>query len=319
MPRDELEKTLFESPSAIVLERFRSLNPHLTQYARPGQMLVLSDPLNSQCTREEALLMEAAQEVNNALTPMSDEEAAFMVEHHEVVQGFLAEGSMAVGMGASMVSKHLSDIEKILTDIEKLHVKTFQQHGKLQGAKFFAERKLLLSQLDNGLGPLVLKGVGIPDHPKLKSAMGISSRSLVHHWKKSGVSGGIPGYATHIQGVARASQYMKVGGFVGIGLGASASALKVKETCQVGTAAECKKVKLTEGGSFLGSVGGGAGGAYFGTLAATPVCIAIGVGTFGVGGLICGVVVVGAGAVIGGNAGARIGDKLGEVVYEGVK
>ncbi|WP_460149944.1 hypothetical protein [Pseudomonas sp. S3_A03] len=263
--------------------------------------------------------MEAAQEVGNALTPMSDEEAAFMVEHHEVVRGFLAEGSMAVGVGGSMVSKHLSDVETILKDLEKLHVETFQQHGKLQGAKFFAERKLLLSQLDKGLGPLVRKGVGIPDHPKLKSAMGISSRSLVHHWKKAGVSEGIPGYATHIQGVARASRYMKVGGFVGIGLGASASALKVKETCRVGTAADCKKVKLTEGGSFLGSVGGGGGGAYFGTLAATPVCIAIGVGTLGVGGLICGVVVVGAGAAIGGNAGARMGSKLGEVVYEGVK
>lgn len=36
MPRGELEKSLFESPSAIVLERFRSLNPQLTQYARPG-------------------------------------------------------------------------------------------------------------------------------------------------------------------------------------------------------------------------------------------------------------------------------------------
>jgi len=194
--------------------------------------------------------MEAAQEVSNALTPMSDEEAAFMVEHHEVVRGFLAEGSMAVGVGGSMVSKHLSDVETILKDLEKLHVETFQQHGKLQGAKFFAERKLLLSQLDKGLGPLVRKGVGIPDHPKLKSAMGISSRSLVHHWKKAGVSEGIPGYATHIQGVARASRYMKVGGFVGIGLGASASALKVKETCRVGLLRIVKKLNSRKAGAF---------------------------------------------------------------------
>lgn len=78
-------------------------------------------------------------------------------------------------------------------------------------------------------------------------------------------------------------------------------------------------MKLTEGGSFLASAGGGAAGAYLGTLAAAPVCIAIGVGTFGIGGLVCGVVVVGAGAAIGGNAGAGIGGELGEVVYEGVK
>lgn len=99
MSRDALEKSLFESPSAIVLERFRSLNPQLTQYARPGQMLVLSDPLNSQCMREEALLMEAAKEVNDALTPMSDEEAAFMVEHQQEVGAFFGAEFDGVGGG----------------------------------------------------------------------------------------------------------------------------------------------------------------------------------------------------------------------------
>jgi hypothetical protein len=198
------------------------------------------------------------------------------------------------------------DIEKTLKRLEALHVETFQKNGKLQGAEFFTERKVLLSQLDNGLGSLVRKRVGIPDHPKLKSAMGISSRSLVHHWKKAGVSGGIPGYATHIQGVARASQSMKVGGFVGIGLGVSASALKVKETFRVGTAAECEKVKFTEGGKFTGEVVGGALGGAEGVASAGFVCAAIGVGTLGVGGLICGLVIVGAAtASVGALAGTK--------------
>lgn len=218
-----------------------------------------------------------------------------------------------------MVASHLTRTKSVLVDLEKLHVKTFQAQGNLQGAEFFAKRQKLLTQLDNSLGPLVRKGVGIADHPKLKSALGISSRSLVHHWSKAGVSGGVPGYATHIQGVARASQYMKVGGFVGIGLGASASALKVKDTCRVGSSAECKKVKLTEGGSFLASVGGSGAGAYFGAFGATPICIAIGVGTLGVGGLVCGVVVVGAASALGGSAGSGLGGKLGEIVYEGIK
>ena len=218
-----------------------------------------------------------------------------------------------------MVENHLTRTKSVLVDLEKLHVKTFQAQGNLQGAEFFAKRQKLLTQLDNSLGPLVRKGVGIADHPKLKKALGISSRSLVHHWSKAGVSGGIPGYATHIQSVARASQYMKVGGFIGIGLGGSASALKVKETCRVGSSAECKKVKLMEGGSFLGSVGGSGTGAYLGALGATPMCIAIGVGTLGVGGLVCGVVVVGAASAIGGSAGSGLGGKLGEIVYEGIK
>lgn len=209
-----------------------------------------------------------------------------------------------------MVENHLTRTKSVLVDLEKLHVKTFQAQGNLQGAEFFAKRQKLLTQLDNSLGPLVRKGVGIADHPKLKKALGISSRSLVHHWSKAGVSGGIPGYATHIQSVARASQYMKVGGFIGIGLGGSASALKVKETCRVGSSAECKKVKLMEGGSFLGSVGGSGAGAYLGALGATPMCIAIGVGMLGVGGLVCGVV-VGAASAIGGSAGSGLGGEVG--------
>ena len=78
-------------------------------------------------------------------------------------------------------------------------------------------------------------------------------------------------------------------------------------------------MKLMEGGSFLGSVGGSGTGAYLGALGATPMCIAIGVGTLGVGGLVCGVVVVGAASAIGGSAGSGLGGKLGEIVYEGIK
>ncbi|MGY2184428.1 hypothetical protein ACW9HU_24870, partial [Pseudomonas agarici] len=46
------------------------------------------------------------------------------------------------------------------------------------------------------------------DHPKLKTALGISNRSLVHHWDKAGAPGQIPGYATHVNATSRAVQYM---------------------------------------------------------------------------------------------------------------
>ncbi|WP_416364530.1 hypothetical protein [Pseudomonas sp. NFX183] len=214
-----------------------------------------------------------------------------------------------------MVENHLTRTKSVLVDLEKLHVKTFQAQGNLQGAEFFAKRQKLLTQLDNSLGPLVRKGVGIADHPKLKKALGISSRSLVHHWSKAGVSGGIPGYATHIQSVARASQYMKVGGFVGIGLGGAASALKVKETCRVGSRDECQQVKFTESGAFVGMVTGGVVGA----MGSGAICVGIGVATVGVGGAVCAVVVAGLGSAVGGNAFSKVGETIGEVVYKVVR
>lgn len=49
------------------------------------------------------------------------------------------------------------------------------------------------------------------DHLKLKTRW-VSSRSLVRHWKQAGTAGEIPGYATHIERVSRASKVIKAGG-----------------------------------------------------------------------------------------------------------
>lgn len=312
MPRSELERWLFAEPGVSIPSNFSRLNPQLGDAVKPGQLIVLSDPQNSQCTREEALLMEAAQKVNEALASMSDDEADFMALHHGEIESFLTRGSTSVGIGAAMFGQHLGSLKSNMVELEQLHQRTFDKHGKLQGADFFAERKRLMGQIDNSLGPLVRKGTGIPNHPKLKSALGISNRSLVHHWSKAGVAGGIPGYATHIEGVSRASKYIKAGGWIGIGLGAAASGLKVKETCRVGSAEACERVKFMEAGKFGVGVAGGA----FGSAAGLAVCTVIGLGTAGVGGVVCGLVAVGLGAAVGGELGGKGGEYLGEKIYE---
>lgn len=315
MSRSALESILFPQPEPAVLEKFRSLNPQLTHFAKPGQLIVLSDPLNTQCTREEALLMEAAQKVDAALEPLSDAEAEFMARHHGEIESFLSQGSTGVGIGAAMFGKHLGNLKDTLVELEDLHKRTFDKHGKLQGADFLSERKRLMTQLDNSLGPLVRKGVGIPDHPKLKSALGISSRSLVHHWSKAGSAGGIPGYATHIDGVSRASKVVKMGGWVGVGLQATASGLKVKETCRVDKEEACRKVRFTEAGKFGGIVAGG----YIGAAAGGGTCIAIGAGTVGVGGIACAIVMTGLGVAIFGDSFGSAGELTGELIYEVIK
>jgi hypothetical protein len=312
MSRSALESTLFPQPDPAVLEKFRSLNPQLSQYARPGQLIVLSDPRNTQCTREEALLMEAAQKVDAALAPMSDSEAEFMARHHGEIESFLSQGSTGVGIGSAMFGSHLKKLAETLGELEVLHKQTFDKHGKLQGADFFATRKQLMTQLDNSLSPLVRKTVGLPNHPSLRSALGISSRSLVHHWSKAGTSAGIPGYATHIDGVSKASKVMKLGGWIGIGLGAGAAGFKIKDTCRAGTEEACRRAKFTEAGKLGGNVAGGWGGAMIGGSA----CAVIGIGTVGVGGVACGLALTGVGALAGGEGGALFGEWVGELLYE---
>jgi hypothetical protein len=111
---------------------------------------------------------------------------------------------------------------------------------------FFAERKQLLSKLDIHLTSMTRKSIGLPNHPNLKSALGISSRSLVHRWSKAGGAGQIPGYATHIEGVSKAAKYLKYGGWIGPVIGGAASSMKVQEVCAAGNTEACEEGAYSE-------------------------------------------------------------------------
>lgn len=317
MPRSALEAALFDKPDGATLERFTRLNPHVTGYAKPGQLIVLSDPNNPQCTREEALLMEAAQKVDAALKPMSDEEASFMVRYRSEIESILSQGSTSIGVGESIFAKNLEDVKTSLKEIEALHQKSFQRDGHLRSSEFFAERARLFAKLDRQLTGLTRKGIGFPDHPSLKSALGISSKSLVHHWSLAGAPGQIPGYATHTEGVARAAKVVKYGGWIGTAVGGGASYMKVQEVCAAGNKDACEKIKYTEGGNFVGGVAGGAAtGAFLTGSTAGVICVGLGVPTGGMATLACGVIVVAAGSYAGGALGGATGEWAGEKIYE---
>jgi hypothetical protein len=90
--------------------------------------------------------------------------------------------------------------------------------------------------------------------------LGISSQSLIHHSINASPGGQIPGYATHLEGVAKASKYVNYGGWLCIAIDGRASAMKVQKVCVAGSIDACERVRLTELGSFSGGVAGGRGG-----------------------------------------------------------
>ncbi|MFD2645098.1 PAAR domain-containing protein [Pseudomonas japonica] len=316
MSRSALEAALFDNPSLEALSKFRVLNPSQGT-VKGGSMIILSDPRNHSCTREEALLQQAAAIVNKALEPLTEEEADFMARHHEEISTFLAHTAAAVGVGEAMFSRNLNNVKNSMEAMQKLHIDSFDRDGNLKSSQFRAERARLFADLNTNLSPLTRKAIGFPDHPKLKTALGLSTRSLVHHWKKAGTSGPIPGYATHIERVSRTAKILKLGGWVGTTVGGGASYVKVQQVCSEGNSEACRKVKFTETGSFFGSLAGGlGGGAFAGSVGAGPLCVAIGMGTATVGGIICGIVVVGAGSYAGGQFGSWSGGAIGEIIYE---
>lgn len=313
----ELYRSLFEALPPAAMHKYSALNPGLEGTVKAGSLIVLSDPNNSSCTYQEAQLMQAAQQVKAALDPLTPDEADFMARHRSEITTFLGETSTGLGVGAAMLEKHLTKLRDTLQAMERLHQHSYRQHGHLKSPEFFAERKRLLTQLDAHLqSSLIRNGVGLGDHPRLKKALGVSSRSLVHHWNKAGAPGQMPGYATHLGAVSRAAKYMQVGGYIGIAIGGAASLLSIQEVCSADPeATACRKVKLSTGGRFAGSALGGYGGGEMAFLASGKICLALGA-TTGLGGVACIAAVVGVGSLLGSSAVGAFGERTGEVVYE---
>ncbi|KRP69726.1 MULTISPECIES: PAAR domain-containing protein [Pseudomonas] len=317
MTREALEATLFPIRDPAVMRKFQSLNPN-TSHVKAGSMIVLSDPSNTSCTYQEAQLMQAARQVDASLDALTPDEADFLFRHGAEIAGFIGHTSTWLGVSAVVMEKHLSNLRDTLQAMERLHQESYRQHGHLRSPQFFADRQRLMNQLDaHLLNSTRLRGqTTLGDHPKLKTALGISSRSLVHHWDKAGGPGQIPGYAAHVEAVSRATKYMKAGGYIGIGLGGVSSLLAVQQVCNGDSAQACKRIKFTEAGKFglstaLGVFSGWAAGA-----ASAPVCLGIGVATGGIGGVVCVAALVGAGAWAGTTAGGIGGEYIGEMIYE---
>ncbi|PKH16511.1 PAAR domain-containing protein [Pseudomonas fluorescens] len=316
MTREALEATLFPTLDPAVMRKFQALNPN-TGNVKAGSMIVLSDPSNTSCTYQEAQLMQAAIQVDASLDTLTPDEADFLFRHGAEIAGFIGHTSTWLGVSAVVMEKHLSNLRDTLQAMERLHQQSYRRHGHLRSPQFFADRQRLMHQLDaHLLNSTRLRGqTTLGDHPKLKTALGISSRSLVHHWDKAGGPGQIPGYASHVEAVSRATKYMKAGGYIGIGLGGVSSLLAVQQVCNGDSGAACEKVKFTEGGKFGLSTVGGAWGGRIGLQASGPVCLGLGIST-GIGGVICAAALVATGAWVGTSAGGMGGELGGEILYE---
>ncbi|SDM88693.1 LysM domain-containing protein [Franzmannia pantelleriensis] len=307
---DELKNYLFaghaDGEIDVMLER---LNPWLEDGVSPGQVIVLSDPRSMQCTEEENLLMQIAQEVNEINAELTYEEAQRTVDYYNLL-GF-ATGGIGAGISntAAGVRQHTRQVEAKLRQIEALYQRTYERTGRLGGEEFYARRRVLFRELDALLGRVTRMGLGIPEHPNLRHALGLSTKSTVHHWRQAGsAASGIPGYADNYAGIANASKWLGRAGYVGIGFSAVSTQSNIRAACTTGREEECNIARVREWAGFGGNVAGGAivGGAA--GYAVGGICLTIGAATAGVGGLVCGVAAV----VGGGYAGGRVGGELGK-------
>ncbi|MNQ60282.1 PAAR motif protein [compost metagenome] len=299
------------------LGRLQTLNPTFAQGFKAGELFVLGDPRNPMaCTREEADLMAAAAQVRTALAPLSAEEANFMVRHQAEIALMAGGASESLGVARDMLDKGLKQVEGTLKNLELLHQQQFSRHGHLRSPEFFDARRQLYHQLDAQLkGALLNKQLNLGSYDSLRRDLGISTRSLVHHWSRSGAPGQIPGYATHMEQIAKGAQYLRYGGYLGVGLGGASSILKVQEVCRAGETEECRKIRFTEAGSFFGGMAGGSALVAGARAGAGPICAAIGLGSAGMGGALCVLLVIGGTSYAGALGGEAGGEWMGDFLF----
>lgn len=316
--RRSLEAELFgDFPSPEMMRKFNALNGSLGQdIVKAGQLVVLSDPRNYMCKQEEAHLMQAAEEVAEALKDLSPEDADFMIKYQGQISSFLADTSLWAGVSAAVMERYFKDLEENMEAFQKLHQDSYRRDGHLGSKRFIEERRQLVTELDARLlnSRWLRSKTTLGDHPKLKKALRVSTKSLVHQWNKAGGTGPIPGYAKHIQAMSNATRYMKTGGYIAIAIGGAASVPVIYETCTTGSDEECQKVWMVEGGKFVGATAGGVGAGYVGGVTGKAVCALLGIHKAGKA--LCGVVGVGVGAAVGTTQGENAGELMGELIYD---
>ena len=309
---------LSEQDATLPISRLQRLNPTFVHGFKAGEIFVIGDPDNGDaCTHEEAKLMAAAQDARHALAVLDFAESDFMMQHQAEIAGLLSNASQSMGVGKDMLDQGLKQVRETLNQIEQLHQREFLRHGHLNSRAFFASRRQLLQQLDGQLKAALLnKQLNLGSYERLKKSLNISTKSLVHHWSKAGGAGQIPGYATHLDKVAKLSKYLKHGGNAAIGLSGASSYLNVREVCQAGSTEECRKARFVEAGKFSGGVGGGVVGPILATAAVGTLCVGFTVSTVGVAAPLCGILVVGGGGLAGSKLGELAGEYTGEFLYE---
>lgn len=311
------QRLLFtENPPAGAKELFATLNGPDESY-KAGSIMLLVDP-EKQDDEQIAHMQAAKERVDAALEPLTHKEANFLHNHYATIANFSSIADKGIGLAVEPVGKYFENIEKILKEIQETYKNTYMTRGALFGEQFYVRRSQLFKELESILKVGFLnKGMKLGEYNSLKSALGLSTKSITHKWNETGV-GDIEGYATHLERAAKYIEAMRYVGYVGIGFSALHSINEINEACSVGREDECTKKKYTEVGSFSGGIIGGIGGGAIGTGICTVVLGALTIEAAGAGALACGVILGTGGGYVGGEFLSGQGENLGELIYKTV-
>lgn len=291
---------------------FLQLNADVA-WAKPGQILIVADPEGNNHPAAMSALATAKATTNNSLAHLSVDEASFFHQHYKSIAAITNFMDTASGLISDAGEKYFNEISKKLTAIEVAYQNQHITSGSLISEQFYAERRRLFSELDSLLNRFSRLIINLRPYDKLKSALNLSSSSIVHDWQTAGV-GAIRGYSTYVDGAAKATRIIKTGGWIAVGFSALNTTNTVYDACTVNRKNECLQVAVTEYSAFVGSTFAGLYGAMGASIAMRGACLAFGVATGPVGFLTCNVVSSVAGGLIASKGTEKIVKKVMEKI-----
>ncbi len=317
MPVDQLILILYENPTPLVFQHFKTVNQHLANgVVRPGQIVMISPATANTCTVEEAAFQDAARQIDIKLRNMASQEREILASRYELLSNVASYNGLLLGVANTGWQAHTKQVKAILEDIERAYVRTYNTHGKLNKNAFFKFRKMKFTQLNNVLKRFWAPSVGGTLMPgDMRRNLGLSSKRSIHQWNKMGGSAtSIPSFAKNYDQIGKMATNLKRVGYLGIALDGVQSVSNIQKACMISAESEtCSKTKYTETGRFGGSVGGGIG--VGGATSYLTCNLLFGLGSAGSSLLWCSIVAGASGGYFGSKYGGKIGSILGEDVY----
>ncbi|MEE1673735.1 hypothetical protein SNR37_003162 [Agarivorans aestuarii] len=316
-PLDSLISKLYQAPSEVTIQHFINVNRHIIGgVAQVGQVVLISPANSNQCTLEEEFFYQEALKIEKIRKNMSQEERKALAQHYQTLENIAKYNGLLLGNSNNVWKAHVSQVKLILKELDNLYVNDLKAKGKLKSPAFLVKRNQLLARLDKALNRVAQPKIGAGLLAgNLKSNLGLSTKSIVHQWRKVGtVADSMPQLSKQYQQIAKTAGNLKRVGYLGIALAGVEATANIAQACQQDDKEACNKSKYVETGGAVGGVLGGAGG---GSLATWGVCtIIFGLPSSGTSFFWCAIAAGGAGGVIGAKALSSPGKALGESIYK---
>ncbi|MEX5351584.1 hypothetical protein WCE02_09540 [Pseudomonas juntendi] len=311
-PKTQTYETLKSnlSLSGYSAAKFDILNAHIfNSVVSEGELVIVGDFSTPSCTSHEAFLMAEASNIHTALVLNDVGSDGFFLENFDFLKSLLGYASLGVGVVSDAWSKHMKEIKDTLVHIENAYQEYLHDKAPEARNRFYMKRADLFSTLRKQLKNIAAYGSGLRRDASVKRLLNISTKRYLH-------AGEIKGYAEKVDGVAKATKFLKKGFYVGMSFDVMSTALSINKACTLGREGECSKATYVEGGALIGGMSGASIGGMMGSTAGKAACLAIGVSSLGTGALACSIIGAAGGAVLAGEIGNDFGGKIGLRLYD---